>query len=123
MPSKLLIIGTMFAVLVSLTSFLGIVLYMDPEVAGVAGIYLFYTTLFLWMSGAMFLGGIYFKKRKKGTIESFELGNIFRQSIFLSIILVSFLSLRQFKLLNIISGVFIITFVSFLEMYIYKMRK
>lgn len=123
MPSKILIIGTIFAVLVSLVSFLGIVLYMDPEVAGIAGVFLFYTTLFLWLAGAMFLGGVYFKKRKNDAIGSFELGNIFRQSIFLSIILVSFLALRQFNLLNVISGIFIIIFTSFLELYIYKMRK
>lgn len=123
MPHKFLIIGTAFAVLASLVAFLGIVLYMDPEAAGAMGNVLFYATLSLWMSGAMFLIGIYFKKRNKSAIKLFELGDVFRQSIFLSIVLVSFLSLRQFKLLNIISGVFIITFVSFLEMYIYKMRK
>lgn len=123
MPSKLLIIGTIFAVLVSLVSFLGIVLYMDSEVAGTAGVFLFYITLFLWLAGTMFLSGIYFKKRKKDAIGSFELGNIFRQSILLSIILVSFLVLRQSKLLNVISGVFVVVFMSFLELYIYKMRK
>lgn len=112
----------MFAVLVSLTSFFGIVLYMDPEVAGIAGVFLFYATLFLWVSGAVFLCMIYLKKRKKDAIKSFELGNIFRQSILFSIALVSFLVLRQFKLLNVISGVFITIFVSFLEVYIYKMR-
>lgn len=123
MPSKFLIISTIFAVLASFASFLGIVLYMDPEAAGAMGIILFYVTLSLWLSGAIFLIGVYFKKRNKNIIKSFEFGDIFRQSIFLSIVLVSFLFLRQFKLLNIISGVFIITFASFLEMYIYKMRK
>lgn len=123
MPHKFLIIGTAFAVLMSLAAFLGIVLYMDPEAAGATGVALFYATLFLWVSGAMFLAGVYFKKRNKGAIKLFELGDVFRQSLFLSIVLVSFLSLKQLKLLNIISGVFVITFVSFLEMYIYKMRK
>ncbi len=119
---KFLIGGTIFATLASLASFATILFNVDPGSSGLAGKAVFYSSLFFGLAGVLFIGMIYFRRKKNQEKMDGVLHTAFRQAVFLSVFLVSLLFLRQSNMLNIISGVCLIVSVLALEVYFSKMR-
>lgn len=118
---RFLLGGIIFATGISWASFGAIIFSADPKDAGVLGVVLFYISLFLGLSGIIFLLMAYLRKEKIKINAKKIIHNVFRHSILLSLFSVSLLFLRQSNMLNIISGVCLIVFILALEVYFSRM--
>lgn len=78
--------GIRLFTLLSFFAFLGVVIALDPEVAGGAGKGLFFISLFAFLTGilTLFVTGIY-RKALGDTGAAHNLGSAFRQAILLAL--------------------------------------
>src|SRR3989344_4836277 len=120
---KFLLGGIIFATGISWASFAAIVFSVDPKDVGVVGIALFYTSLFLGLSGVLFLLMAYLRNKKLRINVKEMINNIFRHSILLSVFFVGLLFLHQSNMLNIISVVCLAVFTLAVEIYFLKMNQ
>ncbi|KKP99048.1 MAG: hypothetical protein US71_C0001G0022 [Parcubacteria group bacterium GW2011_GWD2_38_12] len=120
---KFLLGGIIFATGISWASFAAIVFSVDPKDVGGVGIALFYTSLFLGLSGVLFLLMAYLRNKKLRINVKEMIHNIFRHSILLSVFFVGLLFLHQSNMLNIISVVCLAVFTLAVEIYFLKMNQ
>ena len=120
---KFLLGGIIFATGISWASFAAIVFSVDPKDVGGVGIALFYTSLFLGLSGVLFLLMAYLRNEKLIFNVKEMIHNIFRHSILLSVFFVGLLFLHQSNMLNIISVVCLAVFTLAVEIYFLKMNQ
>lgn len=123
---KFLVGGVAFATFISIFSFLSVLLGINPKDSGIFGLALFYSSLFLAVSGILFFGFLYvrhFRKKREWHYIADALVDSFRQSVLISAFAVALIVLKQFNLLNIISAVFLVVFTLAIETYFYKMRR
>lgn len=120
---RFLLGGIIFATGISWASFVAIVFGVDPKDVGRVGIALFYTSLFLGLSGVLFLLMAYLRNKKLRINVREMVHNIFRHSILLSVFFVGLLFLHQSNMLNIISAVCLVVFILAIEIYFSKIRE
>lgn len=119
---KYLIGGIMFTTVASWLSFIAILVNINPGNSDNLGVMLFYSSLFFGLTGTLFIGLAYFRRKKNRMVVAEIIHNTFRQSIFLSTFFIGLLFLKQSNMLNIISGVCLVVFVLALEIYFSRMR-
>lgn len=114
-----------FGTLLCYVSWFFIIFTVDPEKNSAAVLFFFYLSLFLALIGTFaVLGSLVKIKILKDDKSVFrQIKKVFKQSIFLSILIVSALLLRQYNLLTWLNGILLIVFILILENLFFKERR
>jgi hypothetical protein len=112
------LLGLKISTLFAFSAWAGVVLYIDPDVAGVFGKSLFFITLFLWLAGLSTLLLTWLQRKIVGDERAAGLlGANMRQSIFVACLTVALLALQSFKVLAFWNGLLIGTALLLIELY------
>lgn len=116
------LLGLKISTLFAFSAWASVVLYIDPESAGIFGKALFFVTFFLWLSGACTLALTWIQKKMLSEDKAAAcLGSNMRQSIFFSCLLIILLILKYFKVFALWNGMLI--GVAFLLIELYFMHR
>lgn len=98
---------------------------VDPTETGLAGIFFFYASLFLALTGTFSVLGFVFRRLlvKRGDIVFHHVQRTFRQGIFISLIILLALFLLQFRLLRWWNAILLAALFVILEGIIFTNRK
>jgi hypothetical protein len=100
MKFQKLLVGVRFFTVLSLTAWLSVLYFVDPESSGLIGVAIFLGTLFSGLSGIFTLVLVFFARKflgELGASESFH--TLFRQGFILSAYVVMLLGLSRFGVL------------------------
>lgn len=112
------LLGLKMSTLFAFSAWAGVVLYIDPETAGIFGKSLFFITLFLWLSGVFTLVLTWLQRRLCDDERAARsLGANMRQSMFVSCVLLLLLALQYFKVLAFWNGLLIGVAFLLIELY------
>ncbi|MDD5084131.1 MAG: hypothetical protein PHT88_04380 [Candidatus Moranbacteria bacterium] len=112
------LLGLKMSTLFAFSAWAGVVLYIDPETAGMFGRSLFFITLFLWLSGALTLILTWLQRRWCDDERAARsLGSNMRQSVFVACLLLTLLTLQYFKVLAFWNGLLIGVAFLLIELY------
>lgn len=112
------LLGLKLSVLFAFSAWAGVVLYIDPETAGIFGRSLFFMTLFLWLSGALTLMMTWFQKKIFNDERAADsLGSNMRRSVWISCLLLALLVFQYFKFFAFWNGLLIVTTFLLIELY------
>lgn len=107
--------GVRIGTILSALSWIGIVLFIDPERTGIVGQALFYMSAFLALSGIfiLFLTWLH-RMRAKGDVMIADIGASFRQGIFLASFALVLMAFQQMQILTwwdallVAAGIFLV---------------
>jgi hypothetical protein len=104
------LLGLKISTLFAFSAWAGVVLYIDPETAGVFGRSLFFATLFLWLTGAFTILLTWLQRKIcDDDRAASSLGSNMRQSIFTACLFIALLMLQYFKVLAFWNGLLLTT--------------
>jgi hypothetical protein len=113
--------GMTISTVLCLISWMLIIIYINPETAGIAGVFLFFFMLFFFLTGLFALIGFYARKKfSKNTVKFNYAGIAFRQGIFFSLIFIGLLALRKLGMLFWWSAILFVLGIGLLEIYFMK---
>ncbi|MCK4591822.1 hypothetical protein KAT63_00085 [Candidatus Parcubacteria bacterium] len=111
-------LGMIISTVLCFFSLILIILYVNPETAGLVGAILFFLMLFFFLSGLFALLGFCLKRKFfRRKVEFGQIGTAFRQGVFLSLIFTGMLILQSFGMLFWWSAALFIIGISLLEFY------
>lgn len=112
------LLGLKISTLFAFSAWAGVVLYVDPEAAGIFGRSLFLGTFFLWLTGALTLFLTWLQRKVFGDERAAScLGANMRQSIFVSCLVLILLMLQYFKVFALWNGFLIGVAFLLIELY------
>ena len=112
------LLGLKISTLFAFSAWASVVLYIDPESAGIFGKALFFVTFFLWLSGVCTLVLTWIQRKIFGEDKAAALlGSNMRQSIFLSCLFIVLLTLQYFKVFALWNGMLIGVAFLLIELY------
>jgi hypothetical protein len=104
--------------LLSIVAFVMVLIYVDPDTTGTIGFFLFYTTLFFSLVGIFTIIGFRLRQIFLNNELLYSLiGLSFRQSIWLSLIIVGLLFMQGLSILSLWIGIFYVISIFLLEVY------
>ena len=109
--------GMRISLILSLAAFGLVVYYVDPQHSGIVGNFLFYLTLFLFLIALFVLIFSKLKGIAKGETSHMQIGIIFRQSMFLSLLVVFLMLLQSLRMLTWWDGLLAVAGVLLIELY------
>lgn len=118
MTIRSFLVGIAISTLICFIAWFAVIALSNPGDAGIGGLFLFYFSLFLWLSGFLVLAGFYsrtFFSPKK--IPFNVLSNSLRQAIIFALAVVILLVLKSMEMLNAINVILLVIFVIFTEGY------
>lgn len=118
MTIRSFLVGIAISTLICFIAWFAAIALSDPAGAGIGGLFLFYFSLFLWLSGFLVLIGFYSRtifapKKMPFTI----LSNSVRQAIIFALAVDILLILKSMRMLNLINIILLAIFVIFTESY------
>lgn len=116
LTSKTYLIQIITGTLVSLVSFVSIILYTDPYTASLTTHLSFYSTLFFWTSGVFILIGIFLRKILKLDQTGQSIWVSFRQGLLLGVLVACSLMLQSQFLLYWWVIISLVLFLAVVEM-------
>lgn len=112
------LLGMIISAILCFISWILIVIYIDPETAGIAGVLLFFFMLFFFLTGFFTLAGFYARKKiSKNAVKFSYAGTAFRQGAFFSLIFVGMLTLQKLGMLFWWSAILFVLGIGLLELY------
>ena len=119
------LIATMvIATLVCWLAWITVLYQVDPFIDGISGILLFYISLFLSLFGSFFLVSFGFRKTyAKYDLDYKIVGTSFRQSFFLSLMVILVLFLQSQGLLTWWNAILIVMVLTLIEGFLLSLRK
>jgi len=112
--------GMRLIVILSLSAFIMVISFVDPDTAGLPGKMLFYLSLFFALSGLFNLFLLWLRKRltlADAKAASFNIRLSFRQGILLSIFAVGLLVMQSFRVLVWWDGLLLLVGIFLIELY------
>lgn len=100
-----------------------VVLYIDPEETNSLGFFLFYLALLLSLIGTLTLLGFLIRIKFSKELVSKKMTASFRQAIWLSFLVIAFISFKGLGLLRWWNILLLILVLTFLEMFFISYRK
>ncbi len=118
MTIRSFLVGIAISTLICFIAWFAVIALSDPAGAGIGGLFLFYFSLFLWLSGFLVLIGFYSRtifapKKMPFTV----LSNSVRQAIIFALAVDILLILKSMRMLNSINIILLAIFVIFTESY------
>ena len=118
------LLGIGFLTLISLISLIYILTEADPYNTTLLSFVLFYLSFFIAVAGLFISAGFYLRKLIiKNKILYRLLRTSFRQGILISLILTGLLLLQGFRILNWISGIFLVVIILVIEIYLGRKQR
>jgi len=118
MTIRSFLVGIAISTLICFIAWFAVIALSNPADAGLGGLFLFYFSLFLWLSGLFISIGFYSRTIFAPKKMPFSvLSNSVRQAIILALAIDILLILRSIKMLNLINALLLIIFVIFIEIY------
>jgi hypothetical protein len=112
------LLGLKMSTLFAFSAWAGVVLYIDPQTAGLFGKSLFFVTLFLWLAGALTLLLTWLQKKIFDDERAAKsLGANMRQSVFIACLALILLTLQYFKVLAFWNGLLVSAAFLLIELY------
>lgn len=118
MTIRSFLVGIAISTLICFIAWFAVIALSDPAGAGIGGLFLFYFSLFLWLSGFLVLIGFYSrtvfapKKMPFGVLSSSV-----RQAIIFALAIDILLILKSAQMLNSINAILLVIFIIFTEVY------
>lgn len=110
--------GLKASALIAFFAWASSVLFINPDTSGVFGTLLFFSTLFLWMIGAIAIVSVWLYRKLFGVEHAvLFLGFIMRRSVFVSCLALSILMLRYYGVLAFWNGLIMFAFFLLIELY------
>lgn len=118
MTIRSFLVGIAISTLICFLAWFAVIALSDPQGAGTGGLFLFYLSLFLWLSGFFVLLGFYSRTIfSPKTMPFTVLSNSVRQAIIFALAIDVLLVLKSMKMLSSINIILLIIFVVFTESY------
>ncbi|MBU4579464.1 hypothetical protein KKB43_00415 [Patescibacteria group bacterium] len=118
MTIRSFLVGIAISTLICFIAWFAVIALSDPAGAGIGGLFLFYFSLFLWLSGFFVLIGFYSRTIFAPQKTPFNvLSNSTRQAIIFALAIDILLILKSMQMLNSINAILLIIFVIFTESY------
>jgi hypothetical protein len=118
MTIRSFLVGIAISTLICFIAWFAVISLSDPTSSGLGGLFIFYFSLFLWLSGFLVLIGFYartFLAPKKMPFS--VLSNSVRQAIIVALAIHITLILKSMQMLNLINIILLAIFVIFAESY------
>ncbi|MDO8529549.1 MAG: hypothetical protein Q7S18_02675 [bacterium] len=110
--------GIRFGALLSLAGWALVTYYIDPQKFGILGQFIFYATLFLFLSGIFILMLTWARRKFSREEAAFsKLGMSFREGVLLSFLTIALLILQSFRVLTWWDGLLTVAGVFLAELY------
>lgn len=118
MTIRSFLVGIAISTLICFMAWFAVVSLSDPSGAGIGGLFLFYFSLFLWLSGFFVLAGFYSRTIfSPNKIPFSVLSNSVRQAIIFALAINIILILKSAQMLNSINAILLAISVIFTESY------
>lgn len=118
MTIRSFLVGIAISTLICFIAWFAVIALSDPSDAGIGGLFLFYFSLFLWLSGFLVLIGFYSRTIFSPQKMPFNvLSNSVRQAIIFALAIDILLILKSIQMLNSVNAILLIIFVVFFEAY------
>lgn len=118
MTIRSFLVGIAISTLICFIAWSAVIALSDPVGAGLGGLFLFYFSLFLWLSGFFVLIGYYSRTIFSPKKMPFGvLSNSVRQAIIVASAIDILLILKSMQMLNLVNLILLIIFVVFTEGY------
>ena len=116
--------GIKISTAISFAAWVLVIIQIDPEKTGAAGLALFFVSAMLFLSGMFVLLFTWMKKAVGGDeeIALTEIGISFRQGILIAILACLLLALQQFRILTWWDGALTVAGILLLELYFLTRR-
>ncbi len=112
------LLGMVISAVLCFISWILIIVYINPETAGITGVLLFFFMLFFLLTGFFTLAGFYARKKiSKDAVKFNYAGTAFRQGVFFSLIFVGMLALQKLGMLFWWSAILFVLGIGLLELY------
>lgn len=118
MTIRSFLFGIAISTLICFTAWFAVIALSDPVSAGIGGLFLFYFSLFLWLSGLLVLIGFYSRTIFSPLKMPFNiLSNSVRQAVIFALAADILLILKNMRILNSINAILLIIFIISAEIY------